>query len=59
MSISTNENGVLSVSGKQLVYAGQVGITIRMGNDFWKEVSMTLQTAGGDATPTVVIKERE
>ena len=35
-------------------WIGQIGTTERLGNAFWREVSYSLQTAGGDATPTVI-----
>lgn len=33
---------------------GQIGTTERLGNAWWPEVSFTLQTAGGDASPTII-----
>lgn len=39
-------------------WIGQIGTTERLGNAFWREVSYTLQTAGGDATPTIIQKGR-
>ena len=35
-------------------YIGQIGTTERLGNAFWREVAYTLQTAGGDASPTII-----
>ena len=37
---------------------GQIGTTERLGNAWWPEVSFTLQTAGGDATPTIIDRRR-
>ena len=49
--------GVLQVLPKRTrreIYIDQIGTTERLGNNFWREVSFTLQTAGGDATPTII-----
>ena len=40
------------------IWIGQIGTTERLGNNFWREVSFTLQTAGGDATPTIIDRRR-
>lgn len=40
-------------------YLGQIGATVRFGNDFWLEVACTISTASGDNTPTVVQRETE
>lgn len=40
------------------IWIGQIGTTERLGNNFWREFSFTLQTAGGDATPTIIDRRR-
>ena len=40
------------------IWIGQIGTTERLGNNFWREVSFTLQTAGGDATPNIIDRRR-
>lgn len=40
---------------KKGTYYGQVGITIRFGNDFWLECAGTFVTALGDNSPSIVV----
>ena len=40
---------------KKGTYYGQVGITIRFGNNYWLECAGTIGTAGGDNSPSIVV----